>query len=321
MVSLFPENPVPLLTSFDNAESTYTFGEDILFSEAGTIDGVRFWGSSNPITTSPSGAVFLTSGGAPVSSQAYAGYPAGFQVSAWNTVMLSSPVTLLTPGLTRRVSVGPLNRYAAGTGVFPRTANGMTGSAGYFVAAGTLTFPDSAPQTTWYAVDVLFTPAAGTYAGKTIIVRPARGRSILGRSSPIVLRTSPITAARPPLSWSFEVAPNKWRLGMDETRISALSLERVRTSVFVTSNGTIYNPTHAAIAYAFLEDNRARPEAGDWKPGTWDVTLTRTYMAECLVGPSGTVQLARGRYYRWLRITDPVSAETVIAQVGKLFVD
>lgn len=319
--SLFPANPVSLLTSFDNAEATYSFGTDITFADPGVIEFVRFWGSLNPITTTPSGAVYLTSGGAPVSSQVFAGYPAGFLTSAWNTVTLSSPVSLVTPGLTRRIVVGPINRYAAGTGVFPRTANGMTGTAGYFVTGTSLAFPDSAPQTTWYSVDVGFTPSSGANAGRTIIVRGPRAGLRRARPGPLLLRTPLITAARAPLSWSLGVAPNKWEVGVDSTRASVLSQTRIRTNVFVTSGGEVYNPTHAAVAYAFLPGASARPVDADWKAGNWDITLIRSYVAETLVGPGTLFPLAKGHYYRWLRITDPVAGEVVIEPVGTLFMD
>lgn len=315
-VTLFPENPVPLLTSFDNAEATYTFGTQVTFADPGVIEFVRFWGSLNAFTTSPIGAVYTT-GGALESSQLFT----VLSQATWNTVTLSSPVSLPAPGLTRRIAVGPLDRYAAGSNVFPRTSNGMTGSAGYFVVGGALAFPDSAPQTTWYAVDVGFTPASGANAGRTIIVRGPRAGARHVRAFPLLTRTPLNVAARPPLSWNFSVAPNKWEFGVESTRTSALSQTRIRTTVSASTGGEVYNPLHTALAYAFLAGASARPTDADWKPGNWDVTSIRSYVAECLVGPGGTVQLAKGRYYRWLRVTDPVAGEVVIGQVGMLFVD
>jgi hypothetical protein len=55
--------------------------------------------------------------------------------------------------------------------------------------------------------------------------------------------------------------------------------------------------------------------------GDWDVNTIGTYVGRVLVGPASGAVLAAGRYYPWVRITDPVSGETVVRQVGKLFID
>src|SRR5688500_19498695 len=50
-VSLFPTPPP--VNSPDNAENTYSMATRIEFLVAGTIVGVRFWGATNNISTSP----------------------------------------------------------------------------------------------------------------------------------------------------------------------------------------------------------------------------------------------------------------------------
>lgn len=124
----------------------------ITFGVAGTITGVRFWGASNPVTSSPSAAVFATTGGAALYSEAFG----GLATSAWNTLMLATPQSV-GAGVTRDIAVGPLDRYAANilTFVTPVTSGDLTGTAGRFVANAALTFPSNS-STTWYGVDVLF---------------------------------------------------------------------------------------------------------------------------------------------------------------------
>lgn len=317
MATLFPENPLSLLTSLDNAEDVYTMGTQVEFQTDFLIQQVRFWAASNPLGTSPIGAVYLTTGGAPVSQQAF---PGPFFQSAWNTVTLGSPVAV-TAGALRRIAVGPLNRYTAGTAVFPRTQAPLVGTGGYFRANAALTFPDSGPQTTWYSVDLVGEIITGARRPVSIVTSFRRRVRDVVRPMSLFVRTPAPRAARASLLWSFDVAPNKWEIDMEFTRVNALSTAKVRNSVFVTADGEVYNPTSAAVSFAFLPNPQALPEAADWKPGTWDVTLTRQYVAECLVGPAGAVTLSRGRYYRWLRIVDPVSGEMVIEPSGKLLVD
>lgn len=125
----------------------------ITFGVAGTITGIRFWGASNALSSSPSAAVFATTGGAALYSEAFGG---GLVTGAWNTLMLATPQSV-GAGVTRDIAVGPLDRYAANllTFVTPVTSGDLTGTAGRFVANGALAFPTSS-STTWYGVDVLF---------------------------------------------------------------------------------------------------------------------------------------------------------------------
>jgi hypothetical protein len=88
---------------------------------------------------------------------------------------------------------------------------------------------------------------------------------------------------------------------------SALSREFVPAAVTATAAGQPVNPTGDVVEFAFTAIS-AKPVTGDWKSGSWDGTQPQTpgnaYIAHCLVGPGGTVQLAAGRYQMWIRVTD-----------------
>jgi hypothetical protein len=88
---------------------------------------------------------------------------------------------------------------------------------------------------------------------------------------------------------------------------SALSREYVAVAITAKAAGTPINPTGDTVEFAFTTGT-AKPGAGDWKTGSWDGTQPQTpsnaYIAHCLVGPGGTVELAAGRYRMWVRVTD-----------------
>lgn len=146
----------PTISNPDNAEDTYSMSTRIEFLAAGTITGVRFWGTTNNIATSPVARVYTTAGVAE-STEAFVG---PFLTTAWNTVMLGTPVAVAA-GEFRDITVGPRNRYAANLGQFaaPLTVGNLRGHAGRFIvsAASPPPFPTTS-TTTWYGVDVLFEP-------------------------------------------------------------------------------------------------------------------------------------------------------------------
>ncbi|MCI3277643.1 hypothetical protein [Streptomyces cylindrosporus] len=78
-------------------------------------------------------------------------------------------------------------------------------------------------------------------------------------------------------------------------------------AVSVSTAGTPVNPTSDVVEFAFTT-GIAKPASGDWKTGSWDGTEPRApdgaYLARCLVGPGGTVELPVGQYTMWIRITD-----------------
>src|SRR5690348_4300197 len=79
---------------------------------------------------------------------------------------------------------------------------------------------------------------------------------------------------------------------------SALSREFVAVAITATAAGAPVNPTGDTVEFAFTV-SPAQPATGDWKTGSWDGTQPRppgnAYIAHCLVGPGGTVQLPVGK--------------------------
>lgn len=74
--------------------------------------------------------------------------------------------------------------------------------------------------------------------------------------------------------------------------------------VVVTALGG--NPTTDVVAIAFTAPG-ADPQTTDWKTASWNTGVNpgvNQYLAQCLVGPGGTVQLTVGTYAIWVRVTD-----------------
>lgn len=167
----------PPTTFNDNAENTYSMSTRITFAVAGTITGVRYWGTTNALATSPVARVYDTTGFV-WSTQAFV---APHLTAAWNTVMLSTTVDVAA-GETYDITVGPRNRYAGSTAVMPIVSGNLTATAGRFLAsaASPPPFPTNSTNN-WYGIDVLFEPdvtgampitlpaATSTAAGEVII--------------------------------------------------------------------------------------------------------------------------------------------------------
>ena len=88
-------------------------------------------------------------------------------------------------------------------------------------------------------------------------------------------------------------------------QISSQSLEYVRLHVTATTGGQPLDPTALTIEMAFPAPGIA-PAGGDWKTATWDydtIGSTIRYLAQCLVGPGGTVTLPVGAYDAYIRAT------------------
>jgi len=90
--------------------------------------------------------------------------------------------------------------------------------------------------------------------------------------------------------------------------ISSASLEYVPVRVKVRKAGAVYDPTGDTVTMAFLQAG-ATPTSGDFKAATWETDTTSIpgtpiYRALCLVGPSGTTQLAAGVWTVWVKVTD-----------------
>lgn len=96
---------------------------------------------------------------------------------------------------------------------------------------------------------------------------------------------------------------------------SVLSLQYVRYSITALVNGVPYNPTADVVQFAFTQTG-VDPVSGDWKTGSWETVVgpPQLYVARCLVGPAGTIALAKGTYNVYVKVTDS-------PEVPVLFVD
>jgi hypothetical protein len=98
--------------------------------------------------------------------------------------------------------------------------------------------------------------------------------------------------------------------------ISSLSTVYVQVPVVATIDGVLYNPTADQVQMAFTL-NGANPVT--WNTASWTSGPgTGSYLAECLVGPSGTVTLATGTWSLWLKITD--NPEIPVIDAGLLVI-
>lgn len=100
--------------------------------------------------------------------------------------------------------------------------------------------------------------------------------------------------------------------------ISHLSTQYVIIPVNATVSGTSHNPTGDNLAFAFLANPSASPQNTDWVAGSWDTANNALYpyLAQCLVGPTGTITLGTGSYTIWMKITD--NPEIPVLQAGTL---
>ena len=110
----------------------------------------------------------------------------------------------------------------------------------------------------------------------------------------------------------------KWVITLLTERVVLGSTGKVRCDVAADSQGLPYDPRSATVEFAGMS-TYDKPSSGDWKTGSWDVTVIGQYTAEINPGPGG-LDLAVGEYYLWLRITDPFADETVIDPPGVLIV-
>ena len=66
------------------------------------------------------------------------------------------------------------------------------------------------------------------------------------------------------------------------------------------------NPTTDTVQMAFTATG-VDPQPADWQTASWDTSATlgpNQYLAQCLVGPGGTVALTNGTYQIWVKVTD-----------------
>ena len=63
------------------------------------------------------------------------------------------------------------------------------------------------------------------------------------------------------------------------------------------------NPTGSTVQMAFLAlPPPTQPAANQWQAAIWQST-SQPFTALCLVGPNGTITLAAGQWYVWVKIT------------------
>lgn len=99
--------------------------------------------------------------------------------------------------------------------------------------------------------------------------------------------------------------------------ISVSSLQYVKVPVTATVNGAAYNPTSDQVQLAFVTIGDD-PAGSDWVTGSWE-TASGTYYARALVGPGGTVELAKGRYQIYVKITDSPEIPVLESDVLEVF--
>lgn len=164
--SLFGDNPT--IEFPDNAEAHYTMGGRIGTDVDGFADGIRYWGSTGTIATSPDAAVWNTSGGAPLVQEPFGAFVAG----GWNVKMLTTPFPMAAGG-SWIFGGGVRNRYAATRFVFtsPLHVGDLTGYDGRFLQSLSFGLPDTI-TTTWYGFDILFRSASEPFVRPSITVAP-----------------------------------------------------------------------------------------------------------------------------------------------------
>jgi hypothetical protein len=97
---------------------------------------------------------------------------------------------------------------------------------------------------------------------------------------------------------------------------SSLSLQYVQAQVQATVLGTPYDPTSGVVQFAFTRPG-AQPAL--WLAGAWGGTVqSGVFIAQCLVGPGGTIALTPARYNMWIKVTD--SPEIPVINVGTLMI-
>lgn len=97
---------------------------------------------------------------------------------------------------------------------------------------------------------------------------------------------------------------------------SSLATLMVQVPISAVLNGTTaYNPTADTVQFAFIAPlPNIKPAPSDWQAGSWVTNPGPVYMAQCLVGPGGTIALAAGVYAIWVKVID--NPETFIPPGG-----
>lgn len=108
-------------------------------------------------------------------------------------------------------------------------------------------------------------------------------------------------------------------MGFDVIGMNHLSTQYVLIPVAATKAGVSYNPTGDTVQFAFMPLATQVPQVSDWVSGSWQTdssSLLYPYLAQCLVGPAGTITLGLGSYYIYIKVTD--NPEIPVLVTGQL---
>lgn len=108
-------------------------------------------------------------------------------------------------------------------------------------------------------------------------------------------------------------------MGFDVIGMNHLSTQYVLVPVAATKAGVSYNPTGDTVQFSFMPQATQVPGNSDWVSGSWQTdtsSILYPYLAQCLVGPSGTITLGLGSYYMYVKISD--SPEVPVLLAGQL---
>ena len=92
-------------------------------------------------------------------------------------------------------------------------------------------------------------------------------------------------------------------------RIPAISMEYLKVPITGPSSVDL---VELSVELAIVPDGQT-PSSGDWKEGTWIGTA-----AAVLIGPEATIQLSRGTYDVYVRITS--DQETPVLLSGSIHI-
>lgn len=98
--------------------------------------------------------------------------------------------------------------------------------------------------------------------------------------------------------------------------ISSLATPYIQCAVSPPPLAPPIDPTSYTVEMAFIQ-GPDDPETGDWKTGSWAVTVLGGYLAQCLIGPDGgTITLPVGPWNVWVKIL--AGAETIVENTGQI---
>lgn len=108
-------------------------------------------------------------------------------------------------------------------------------------------------------------------------------------------------------------------MGTTSLTISQLSTQYVIIPVKAVKAGASYNPTGDTVQFAFAPSATYVPQVSDWVAGVWQTdtsSLLYPYLAQCLVGPGGAINLGIGTYVIYIKVSD--SPEVPVLTAGYL---